>query len=263
MEKETMELITLSISSGGILFSAIAAYAALKSAKVSSDQFNNQTERQKVLENPKVIPLTETINFPFYGIHFDWVKNRISSTNYHLDSSEFKVNLLNVGKNFALDVNIAFELVGGIDSFNYHYHNKITDYQIFLLVENFEEVALANLDDFYVNVMNVPNYADGREFDPLRVHTLQHFEPIIQAGDSISIYIPRYFIVLSNVYAVTKNSEKPLNKPKLLMSINYKNENFEISKEQYIVEFEDDSNIQGFNRNIVGNLIFKKNKLYP
>lgn len=242
MKKETIEIITLVLSSGGIIFSAVAAIAASRSASISSKQLNTQIKEQELAVRPQLIPLSENIgvNLSKKKIFKDW-HNSSNKPEYdipissHLIDSKCTFQVINTGKSLALDATFLFEIEGGIEYFSNY---EIDSLKITIPDGNKKQLVLSNFD------IRIENEAESSvSHRKIKVYSYDQFFPIVQSNESIKINIKSYFILLNNIYLSTYNKKTipTFNRPRLIMTIHYKNQNHTNYSEKYAMELDKQS----------------------
>lgn len=86
------------------IFTAIAAGAAWKSAKVSSKQFTDQKNDQMKVERPRLVPLNKFVSPHPKEILSDWKTSTEIDyifTDFQTNFSNVKIPIINTGKSFA------------------------------------------------------------------------------------------------------------------------------------------------------------------
>jgi len=241
-------------AAGGTLW---AALSARKSAKISAKQLNTQIQQQINAESPRLVPLNSEIDILFKGVHTDWFSSKMPARNFLNYKSFFNTKIINTGKTFALDVFVNFSLEDGTHIFDYHYD----DYLSLMLVDQ-AQANSSDVDDFFVNIIEYQssnNLVDKDE--PIHIEPTQQYFPLIQHAESLDIEIPKYFIILSNVYAMVHKSDT-LKKPRLIMKLSYKDEYMKTYDEMFIVELSDITTPNEYGLRINGRLTFTK-KAHP
>ncbi|AHA31325.1 hypothetical protein [Exiguobacterium sp. MH3] len=253
MKKETMDIITLLISSGGIVFSAIAAGAAWRSATLSSRQLKEQKKEQERIEKPRLVPLNKLVIPHPISVLSDWKQPKSADGLVEKKDGELvdlrfvelptrfsnvKIPMLNAGKSFAIDVTYSLELVDGIKSID-EFHSAFSQLKL----------VSPNLKDYNPKMFSfvVTDYDHEKEFTNSNTEAFviaPHFRHIslIESNKIEEIFVPSYFVVLCNIYLkefyANSLSEKPLKmkKPRIKLVIKYNDQYYKRHQDEYLME---------------------------
>lgn len=253
MKKETIEIITLIVSSGGILFSAVAAIAAWRSASISSKQLKEQRDENERLEKPRLVPLNTLVNPHVNSILSDWklpktangMVEQIDGVSINSDFSplpnrfsDVKIPMINAGKSFAIDVTYSLTLVGGISS--------IDDYESDFAKIQLDSKHVRELDSEIFNILVIDYNHDevrGVSNDIFTILPHSRHISIIESGDKDEIFIPSYFVALSNIYFkehytrfFTERKTSKMKKPSIKLVINYVDQYYKKHHDEYFME---------------------------
>lgn len=243
-------------AAGGTLW---AALSARKSAEISSKQLDTQLQQQKNAERPRLVPLNTEIDIGYRGVYTDWFSSTREGSNYLSNKSFFNIKMINTGKTFALDIVITFKFKGGTQIFDYHYNDNLS-----LLLLDQSKADSPDIDDFYIYVEEdsrwnkLNKYGDKDEH--VHIAPTNRHVPLVQHAESLEVEIPKYFIILSNAYAMVHESDTPFEKPSLIMNLSYKDEYMKTYNEIFIVELSDVTTPREGGLRINGRLTFVKEK---
>lgn len=241
-----MGITTDIIALGTGIFTAIAARAAWKSAKVSAQQLTDQKEDQMKTERPRLVPLNQFVSPHPKEILSDWKTSTeidYTFTDFYTNFSNVKIPIINTGKSFAIDINYSFSLEGGIEAIK-TYSSEKTKISISRFPEEEAKIRMLQTDSFNIQVYDFDS--DHARKDDNRVKTsFFHIAPykrhisLIKTNETDELYIPNYFVVLCNIYLqeydyIEKHNE--LIRPKIRLNIQYKDQYNEIHTDQYMME---------------------------
>lgn len=240
-----MGIATDVIAVGTGIFTAIAARAAWKSAEVSAQQLTDQKQEQMRVERPRLVPLNKYFTPHPTEILSDWrtgTEINYIFTEFSSRYSNLKIPIINTGKSFAVDINYIFSLEGRIDAIQ-NFSSGKSEVVVEFSREEESKLRLINSDTFTFQVYDYDsNYA--KENDKRTKTYIFHVTPyerhisLIKSGETDELYIPNYFVVLCNIYLQEyhRGNHKQLNRPKLKLDIQYRDQYNEVHIDQYMME---------------------------
>lgn len=201
----------------------LAALSARKSAKISNIQLNNQIEEKRRIDRPRLVPLNHVISTEISSFFTDWQTNEdreIRKFEEDNKMSRFYVPLINTGNTHAFDVRCSFKLQRGIYAFQENYESERVK------LERPDGSSTQDEDYFEFNVTTIfPGYNQRNETQNVKVESCTQFFPLIQNDKSSKIYMPKFFIILNNIYLKEYlNPPVTFHKYKVILTIHYKDQ---------------------------------------
>ncbi|WP_214810948.1 hypothetical protein [Exiguobacterium sp. s127] len=211
------------IQIGGTVGALWAALSARKSAKISSKQLDNQIEEKKQVDRPRLVPLNHRVSTEIDSIFSDWETDEIMTKfrfKQRYKMSRFTVPIINTGNTHAFDVRYSFKLRGGIDSFR--------DYDgvnVRLLLAD-PELRQLGREHFNFIAYEFP-IENPNAYEKQEVEVIPYIQyiPLIQNDKSGEMHLPKFFVILSNVYLDEYWKTNPnINNPEVIVTLRYKDQ---------------------------------------
>lgn len=211
------------IQIGGTVGALWAALSARKSAQISSKQLDTQIEEKKQVDRPRLVPLNHRVTTEVHSIFSDWANDEKDSDvllKHKHKMSRFHVPIINTGNTHAFDVRYSFKLLGGIDSFREYEKGNVR----LLLAE--PELRQLSVEHFnFIAFESSPEHPNILSRQEVEVIPYVQYIPLIQNDKSGKMHLPKFFVILSNVYLEEYWYPNPkINRPEVIVTIRYKDQ---------------------------------------
>jgi len=222
VSKTSIEVITAFATTGATFF-------AWRTTVSNKQQSKEQNEEQHRIERPRLIPLNKDVYLNDFRPTPSW--NSFEEVYYddvyrqdEVDS--FYFSLINTGKSFALKVEVSFELIGGITAID-----EVNDANFYVNIDD-PDLKQLNPESFTITI----SYFWTKDQPHSKLNYLidlflMRF-PLVSSNDSIRIYLPGYFVTLTNFYILKMIPSKP----RLKMKIDYIDQYHTKHSDSFIVE---------------------------
>lgn len=217
------EWIKNTIEIGGTVGTLWAALSARKSAQISSKQLKTQIEEKKQVDRPRLVPLNHMISTEISSYFTDWQTNEDGTIQKFEESknlSRFFVPLINTGNTHAFDVRCSFKLKQGIYALRKNFESER------VILNRPIDDSTQDEDYFEFEVIStIPNNQRIIDQQKVRVESSTQFFPLIQNDKSSKIYMPKFFIILNNIYLKEYlNPPVTFHRHEVILTIHYKDQ---------------------------------------
>ena len=220
------------VSTFATTIAAIATYhsasAAKESAKIAGIALENQIQDSILNNKPEIIPLNKYVELKFDDLKGKPHLCNWDTHNYDLEDRLFieqvHLPIINVGKNFAKDIEVHWELEDFEQSIS-EMKKLIPCFKTFYNILEFkirEGISFNGLIILHTYAKMENGFVSGDEFriDNLGIERLQ----ILKSGEEININIPTSYVIFYNILVSIYHTEwrKLSIHPKLKLKIMYR-----------------------------------------
>ncbi|MFX4306573.1 hypothetical protein F8N00_14375 [Exiguobacterium sp. A1_3_1] len=222
VSKTSIEVITAFATTGATFF-------AWRTTVSNKQQSKEQNEERHRIERPRLTPLNKDVYLDDFKPTPTWnaYDEKYEDMSYRqgeLDS--FYFNLINTGKSYALKIEVTFQLIGGIEAID---EVKKRSYSVEI---DDPDLKLLNPETFTITVSYALNLDRPVSVSQYIIDSFKLRFPLVMSNESIRIYLPEYFVTLTNFYILKMIP----NKPRLKMTIDYVDQYHEKHSDCFIVE---------------------------
>lgn len=219
---------------GGTIGTLWAALSARKSAQISKTQLETQIEEKKQVDRPRLVPLNHRVSVELHSIFSDWaVEETDSAFKFKAKHrmSRFHVPLINTGNTHAFDVRYSFKIQGGIDAFQEYNADGV---QLLLADPDLKQLSVDHFN--FIAIEEAPSNPAAFTRQEIEAVPYIQYIPLIQNNKSDEMHLPKFFIILSNVYLEEYWLQGPsINRPEVIVTLRYKDQLHVEHIDQYLM----------------------------